>query len=559
MKVKKPQVSFSFPAKVLSFSTNNTNENEMFSRGRLAVFYKGETADRRFFSEDFSKELIKSLPYTPIVSYYNTETKDFVGHADQQAIYGIVDPCGEISFQTLEDGNEWAVCDTIYYTERKDVGEIAKQIEGHSQSLELADATYVINYDERRHLKNIEFTGGKFVGVSVLGKDQKPAFTGSAFFSVDDDKFCKDMKILKDFVEQKIKDQKEQVSNGGNMKIASYLEFTKMYWGDIANAVERALCKEYENEYYTYIVDMDNASAFVNFYSYIDGSLKTFRINYSINEQGEATLDTPVAVHKEWIDDQPTTEPVTDASVTEVTNVATESNLDNNNNSNGLNNSNTSESTETVTTVANEQQTTEAANATCADNSETQPEPTTVTENSVENNNLTPSTEESSQSTDNLSSAEVVDTNPQENASASQTKTDTNDETNTTQENTSSSASVEGQGEVFQTNTNQSNTVNTEELEKVREEKLHILAKYKDKVSEDKFNDYVLKLDKFATATDLENDILKAWVASIEQTAQENDSNTFIRRAFAYTPIINNNMQNTDKASDDWVKDALNR
>jgi len=39
------------------------------------------------------------------VSYYDEEKDDFVGHATQQAIYGIVDPCTEVSFETLEDGN----------------------------------------------------------------------------------------------------------------------------------------------------------------------------------------------------------------------------------------------------------------------------------------------------------------------------------------------------------------------------------------------------------------------------------------------------------------------
>ena len=113
--MKKQVINFSWPA-TLSFSADNGNENERFSRGKLEVFYKGETADKRFFSDEFSEELVKSLPYTPIVSHYDEEKDDFVGHATQQDIYGIVDPCGEISFVTKEDGNTWCVCDTVYYT-----------------------------------------------------------------------------------------------------------------------------------------------------------------------------------------------------------------------------------------------------------------------------------------------------------------------------------------------------------------------------------------------------------------------------------------------------------
>ena len=103
--------------------------NEVFSRGKLKVFYKGETADHRYFSDAFAEKLLKSLPYTPIVSYYDEEAKDFRGHSPEQAIYGIVDPCRQPHFEKDDDGKEWCVCDVVIYTERAGkIGEIAKQI-----------------------------------------------------------------------------------------------------------------------------------------------------------------------------------------------------------------------------------------------------------------------------------------------------------------------------------------------------------------------------------------------------------------------------------------------
>lgn len=293
--MKKQVINFSWPA-TLSFSADNGNENERFSRGKLEVFYKGETADKRFFSDEFSEELVKSLPYTPIVSHYDEEKDDFVGHATQQDIYGIVDPCGEISFVTKEDGNTWCVCDTVYYTERPDkVGEIAKKIEGHSQSLELDPSTvkYNINYDERRHFKNIEFTAGKFIGVSVLGKDQKPAFTGSSFFSCDD--FDAKMKILRDYCES----HQDRTDGGNEMNLQ---EFMKLSWGDISVKVEEAITAEYQEEAYTYVVDMFEDSAIVRFYSYLDGSTKLMRIKYSCDENGAITLGTVNEVHISYED-----------------------------------------------------------------------------------------------------------------------------------------------------------------------------------------------------------------------------------------------------------------
>ena len=276
-------ISCSWPVKFFNFKKDEANER--FSRGKCAVFFKGETPDKRYFSDTFGEQVIKTLPYTPIVSHYDAEKDDFVGHATEQDIYGIVDPCTEPTFEVLEDGNTWAVCDTVFYTERPDhIGEIAKKIEGHSQSLELDPKTveYVINYDEKKHFKNVEFTAGSIIGLSVLGKEQRPAFTGSSFFSYDDN-FAEKMQILKDYCEGNT--AQEQGGNQMNLQ-----EFMALSWGEISAAVEQALDKEYGNEYYTYIVDMFDDKAIFKAYSYLDGSLKLFSINYSLNESSEVVF-----------------------------------------------------------------------------------------------------------------------------------------------------------------------------------------------------------------------------------------------------------------------------
>ena len=104
--MKKPSVkiNYSWPAELVDFSKDKIQEN--FSRGKLKVFYKGETADHRYFSDSFAKELVKSLPYTPVVSYYDKDKDDFVGHATEQQIFGIVDPCIEPAFEFDDDGHE---------------------------------------------------------------------------------------------------------------------------------------------------------------------------------------------------------------------------------------------------------------------------------------------------------------------------------------------------------------------------------------------------------------------------------------------------------------------
>lgn len=102
--MKKRTINCSIPA-TLSFSTEEQKDSERFTRGKLRVFYEGETPDHRLFTQAFSEELIKSLPYTPIVSHYDKDKDDFVGHATQQAIYGIVDPRSEVVFEKRDDGN----------------------------------------------------------------------------------------------------------------------------------------------------------------------------------------------------------------------------------------------------------------------------------------------------------------------------------------------------------------------------------------------------------------------------------------------------------------------
>ena len=54
--MKKQVINFSWPAQLSDFAKDAVQEN--FSRGRLKVFYKGETADHRFVSDSFSEELI---------------------------------------------------------------------------------------------------------------------------------------------------------------------------------------------------------------------------------------------------------------------------------------------------------------------------------------------------------------------------------------------------------------------------------------------------------------------------------------------------------------------
>ena len=275
---------------VNSFKDNDeVKKDGNFTRCQLAVFYEGETPDHRYFPHSFSVKLKDKLPYTPVVAYYDSEKEDFVGHNNEQQIYGIVDPTREGRFVTLDDGNKWCVCDVVLYTDRPDTtGKIASKIVGHKQSLELDANTlkYRVNYDENKHFKNFEFIDGDLLGVSVLGADEKPAFTGSQFFTLKEGDEVIRQKLIDYCLKEKEEFQK-QMNGDKTMDIKKFMELS---WGEISTKVDAAVCDEYYKEAYCYMVDMYNDNAIFRFSSNIENKTWLMRIYFSVDEAGNVTL-----------------------------------------------------------------------------------------------------------------------------------------------------------------------------------------------------------------------------------------------------------------------------
>lgn len=251
----------------------------LYTRGLLDVFYVGETADHRVFTKEFSDNLLKSIAYTPVVSHYNEEKDDFEGHAAQQEIYGLVDPMVAPTY-VEHDGATWARCETILYTERPDkVGEIASKIIGHAQSLELHPDSlkYKINRDAQGNFKNLEFLEGKFVGVSVLGTDQEPAFTGSHFFE---------------------KLPTEAFARGKEMTL-TIQEFAKLSWGEKANYITNALYAKYGDNFWCIRDVYDNAVVY-SVYDEESNSIRLYRCKYKLDGETATLTSEPEEVHPSY-------------------------------------------------------------------------------------------------------------------------------------------------------------------------------------------------------------------------------------------------------------------
>ena len=532
--------------------------NEVFSRGKLKVFYKGETADHRYFSDAFAEKLLKSLPYTPIVSYYDEEAKDFRGHSPEQAIYGIVDPCRQPRFEKDDDGKEWCVCDVVIYTERAGkIGEIAKQIVGHKQSLERTDAKYVINYDAHRHFKNIEFTDGKFVGVSVLGNDQEPAFTGSQFFTAEAQETLEaKLKLLRDYCSQAAQenlDQKEKTSNGGfSMQITNYSEFRKLTWGETATKLDETLTKEYGNEAYASIEDREDGFVYVKFYSYLDGSVSLYRIQYSLADDGSVQLGDRKPVRRTWevIPEKAETSPAAataeEAPVDEVVSSVAEEPQDGKD--------------AAVATVAENHEPKEAeaeaeAKADVADSVVKATEATTI---EVATPEETKPSEEVAEPTE-----KAVETVAGENLTAVEDATATREVSPATLNTTigaNEEENAEGEQSSEQQNNNHSASASTldqserEEFEALKkQEKLNFLTSYKDKLSDEDFQRFAAELDNYSSKESLEVEILRAALAH----SQEEKSS--IRRAAFYSCTADHNALKKEDNDEAWIKRALRR
>ena len=516
--MKKQTINLSWPAQLSDFAKDTVQEN--FSRGKLKVFYKGETADHRFFSDSFSEELVTTLPYTPVVSYYDEDKQDFVGHATEQQILGIVDPCVEPCFEEDEEGKVWCVCDVVLYTERPDrVGDLAKKIVGHKQSLELdpSSVQYKINYDEKKHFKNIEFTAGRFVGVSVLGDDQKPAFSGSSFFSCDE-QFENKMRILKEYCE---KEHHEE--NGGNEM--NLQEFMKLSWGEISTKVEQAIAREYENDACCYVVDMYEDSAIARLYYWVEGVQKLMKINYVCDENGNVTLGDVVEVRVTY-------EPVVEAPIqaTEVEKVGVE------NATEDIKEYEVKESEvveEKDEKDEKEEETFVESDKDDKDEEEgTEEDPTEESEDDKDDKDDDKVVHAACGEVEEQPTAEAAEVS---NAEVTEEERVISDEQITAEETDSSSTSFA-----------ESERAEFEALK--REKKINILNSYKEILSDEEYDSYLGSIDSF-TEDDLELKLLKLY-----KDFKEEEPKPF--RAFAFAPILNAKEKERNSI-DDFIKSNL--
>ena len=284
-------------------SSNEERTSNLYEKAKLQIFYVGETSDHRLFTEDFANKIIETLPNVPVVGFYSDDEEDFKGHNTTQYIYGIVPESAKVDFEEI-DGKTWAITDVILYTGRKDnIGVVASKIFGKQHSLELDPDTlkYKINRDPNGRFMNLEFISGDFVGLSVLGDSEQPAFSGSEFFTTNEDfvkiieqseaKFSKFINLLN--------------NNGGKLEVfnsEAFFQkcaenFAKITMQEFTRKIYAAL-ERIEN--YGYIVENTDEYAVVCHWNADEN--RCMYTKYSIAEEnGELTLLNPVEVYAKYL------------------------------------------------------------------------------------------------------------------------------------------------------------------------------------------------------------------------------------------------------------------
>ena len=260
-------INYSIPAFLSNFSA--TEDNRTYAD--LKVFYKGETCDGRVFDDEFAEKMKVTLPYTPVVAFYSDLKDDFIGHNSTQYIYGLVRHDANIRYEEDEDGKEWLVTSVMLYTDRVDnIGTVASKIVGKQHSLEIDPSSVKYEVFKENGKTKVRFTDGRFVGLSVLGDKETPAFTGSEFFTANSD-FSELREKFENFFSFLQNDR------GATMKLENFkalAEFAKLSYSQKMECCQKELNKQLGDYTYSYIVDM------------YDDKFVAFYYNYESNEEG---------------------------------------------------------------------------------------------------------------------------------------------------------------------------------------------------------------------------------------------------------------------------------
>ena len=120
---------------------NLTPYNDVISKARVRIFYKGLNRNRTYITDEFAEKLLSTISYSPICGIYDEEQEDFLDHGTSRETakaYGVVPENPNIAWENHldTDGVErtYACADVLLWTARY---KAASKIPGSAHSMEL--------------------------------------------------------------------------------------------------------------------------------------------------------------------------------------------------------------------------------------------------------------------------------------------------------------------------------------------------------------------------------------------------------------------------------------
>ena len=232
-----------FPVTIYS---NLEKYNDVLSKARVRIFYKGFNRNGTYITEQFAEKLILTLPYAPIKGIY--EDGDFTDHGSARTegrAYGVVMGKDEIDFawevHLDEDGEEreYACANVLLWT---GLYEEAKEIPGKSQSMELYEPSIQGSVLIRDGRRCFEYTDACFLGLQALGELVEPCFEGSAFYSL----YSSLKDTLNEIEKYTTLKQQEEENKGGQLEMPN-VSF-KLSDNQKCNAIFNALNPAFNEE-----------------------------------------------------------------------------------------------------------------------------------------------------------------------------------------------------------------------------------------------------------------------------------------------------------------------
>ena len=187
----------------------------------------------------------------------------------------------------------------MLYTDRPDnTGDIAKKIVGKPHSLELNPNNVKYEVFSENGKRKIRFTEGSLIGLSVLGTNQKPAFTGSEFFMASD--FSDMRERFDNFFSFLENNGRGEQTMDNKTQFESYVNFVKLSYTEKMRKAESTLQEQVGDRFAVVIEDMDDNSFVAGKLDFESWTMSHFKYDYQLTD-AEFTISNERAAFRKYL------------------------------------------------------------------------------------------------------------------------------------------------------------------------------------------------------------------------------------------------------------------